>query len=553
MADVMAGQSFTADEPGWSPARRLGVASLVWLAALLSAAAVAIFGRGLPAEQILPVAFVGSVPALVSLLLTPTIHREWAQVLVMLVWLTLAIVACLGVGFIPMALLFLCAPAAAALFEREKVIEALVLAAAFTALIYWAAQRGALPASPLTEVAGDWARRAGTVAGVMFIVTSMFGAASRRVEAGPTPRLTTYSRADILSAVSGAVIAVDGTDSIDYASREAMDIFGVSSDFGVMPTTALLSSDPDARVSLLRLVGDARETGNRQIAKLTARDRDGMQHMLEVSATPLSGPGNEGRVLLQAQDLTDRAAQLEARRRERVVSEGPTDRSLFSAGVAHELRTPLNAIIGFSDMMRSRMFGPLPGRYAEYADLIHDSGQHMLDLIGDVLDLSKVEAGRYQLNMSVFDAGDVVRSSVKMVRPMADTAEVVMVLDVPEDDVLIEADRKAVRQVLLNILSNAIKFSPKGGQIEVALQAFDDDIVLSVEDQGPGMSADEIARIGEPFAQGASAQLTEERGSGLGLALVSSLTDLHDGEFQIESDGEDGGTLVSVTLPRRRL
>ena len=552
MADVIASQSFTATEPGWSPSRRLGVASLVWLAALLSAAAVAVLGRGLPAEQILPVAFVGSVPALVSLLLTPTLHKEWAQVLVMLVWLTLAIVACLGIGFIPMALLFLCAPAAAALFQREKVIEALVLAAAFTALIYWAGQRGALPDAPLTDVATDWARRAGTVAGVMFIVTSMFGAASRQIDTGSTPRLTTYSRADILSAVSGAVIAVDGADNIDYASREAMDIFGVSSDFGVMPTTALLASDPDARVSLLRLVGDARETGDRQIAKLTARDRDGMQHMLEVSATPLAGPGNEGRVLLQAQDLTDRAAQLEARRRERVVSDGPTDRSLFSAGVAHELRTPLNAIIGFSDMMRSRMFGPLPGRYAEYADLIHDSGQHMLDLIGDVLDLSKVEAGRYQLNLSVFDAGDVVRSSVKMVRPMADTAEVVVVLDVPEDDVLLEADRKAVRQILLNILSNAIKFSPKGGQIEVALQAFEEDVVLSVEDQGPGMTPDEIARIGEPFAQGASAQLTEERGSGLGLALVSSLTELHDGAFEIESDPDDG-TLVTVTLPRQRL
>ena len=218
--------------------------------------------------------------------------------------------------------------------------------------------------------------------------------------------------------------------------------------------------------------------------------------------------------------------------------------------MSHELRTPLNAIIGFSDMMRSRMFGPLPGRYAEYADLIHDSGQHMLDLIGDVLDLSKVEAGRYQLTYDVFDAGDVVRSSVKMVRPMADAAEVLIVLDVPEDDVLIEADRKAVRQILLNVLSNAVKFSPKGAQIDVALQTFDDEIVLSVEDEGPGMSDDEIARIGEPFAQGASAQLTEERGSGLGLALVASLTGLHGGEFDIESDGD--GTLVSMTLPRKR-
>ena len=536
---------------GWSATRRLVVAGIVWIVAILAAAIAGVL-RGLPVEGILPLAAAGVVPGLVTMLLAPATHREWAQISIVILWIAFGIVATLAIGPLPISIVFLCAPAVAALFDRERVVEALVLGAAFAGLVYYADMRGVLPEPPMATDLARWAAQAGVVGSIMFVVTSMFGAASRDVQEKAAPRMTAFSRADLLAGVAGAVIAIDEDDKVDFASREAMDIFGVSSDFGVMPTSALFATDADARGDFMRLIERARGTGHRQIMKLVASSTDGIDHLLEVSATPLTGPGNQGRILVQAQDLTDRAAQMEQRRRERVVADGPTDRALFSAGVAHELRTPLNAIIGFSDMMRSRMFGPLPGRYAEYADLIHDSGQHMLDLIGDVLDLSKVEAGAYQLNTSVFDAGDVVRSSVKMVRPMADTAEVSLVLDVPEDDVLLEADRKAVRQILLNILSNAVKFSPKGGQIDVALQAFDDEVVFSVEDQGPGMTEDEVARIGEPFVQGRSAQLTEARGSGLGLALVASLTELHDGAFEIESD-PDEGTLVSVALPRRSL
>ena len=533
----------------WRTAGRLRAASLVWLLAVVAAAAAAIL-RGVDGDTLAPLAVAASLPALFSLGVSPKLDREWAQVLVILAWLALAIVACLAVSFVPMAILFLCAPAAAALFEREKVVEAMVLAAVFAGVLYYFGTQGLLPESGLSELASRWGAQAGIVATVMFLVSAMFGAASRRSPDLAAPRMDNFSRADLLAAVDGPVLLVDANDHVDYASREALGMFGLPSDFGVMPTSAVAAGDPQA---LAELVRNARRTASPQSRTIEVVDAGGVRHKLDVRANAMGGPGNDGRVLVQATDVTDRAAQFEQERRARVQDPdalGDGDRSLFFAGVSHELRTPLNAIIGFSDMMRSRMFGPLPGRYAEYADLIHDSGQHMLDLIGDVLDLSKVEAGRYQLTYDVFDAGDVVRSSVKMVRPMADAAEVLIVLDVPEDDVLIEADRKAVRQILLNVLSNAVKFSPKGAQIDVALQTFDDEIVLSVEDEGPGMSDDEIARIGEPFAQGASAQLTEERGSGLGLALVASLTSLHGGEFDIESDGD--GTLVSMTLPRKR-
>ena len=210
---------------------------------------------------------------------------------------------------------------------------------------------------------------------------------------------------------------------------------------------------------------------------------------------------------------------------------------------------PLNAIIGFSDMMRSRLFGPLPGKYAEYAELIHDSGHYMLDLIGDVLDLSKVEAGRYTLTLDSFDLADVVRSSVKMIRPASDAGEIVVDVDLPDiDALLVTADRKAVRQILLNLLSNAVKFSPKGSRITVRAAQRDADVFLSVSDQGAGMSGSELARVGEPFAQGAAGLSAETRGSGLGLSLVRQLAELHGGRLEIDSQ-PGRGTTAQVVLP----
>ena len=204
-------------------------------------------------------------------------------------------------------------------------------------------------------------------------------------------------------------------------------------------------------------------------------------------------------------------------------------------------------------MMRSRLFGPLPGKYAEYADLIHDSGQHMLDLIGDVLDLSKIDAGRYELNYDTFDAADVIRSSVKMIRPAADAAEVGIEINLDLDQaLLIQADRRAVRQILLNLLSNSVKFSDKGGQIEVDAQAIDGDLELTVSDMGAGMSAEEIARIGDPYTQGDAAQMSDKRGSGLGLSLVRSLTELHNGRMKIRSAKDAGTRCLLYTSPSPR-
>ena len=300
----------------------------------------------------------------------------------------------------------------------------------------------------------------------------------------------------------------------------------------------------------------SRQENQAQDRVVAARSAEDVLTYLDIRAVPLE----EGDVGLYIQDMSKRGdgdfmreitSNIDVIEEISGSSEADRTRSrnLYFAGVSHELRTPLNAIIGFSDMMRSRLFGPLPGKYAEYADLIHDSGQHMLDLIGDVLDLSKIEAGKYQLVYDEFDLSDVIRSSIKMMRPVSDTGSVRLDAEIAiDDDLSLTADRKAVRQILLNLISNAVKFSPKGERVVVGSKKAGDTIHLSVSDNGSGMTPHELERVGQPYEQTRSGQISDERGSGLGLSLVKSLTELHQGRFAIASQ-EGEGTTVDIYLP----
>ena len=211
----------------------------------------------------------------------------------------------------------------------------------------------------------------------------------------------------------------------------------------------MIVHDKETQKDIEELIAKSRLTHAAQNTRIEAHFEKDEVSYYEAVATPI----NQSEVLLHLRDVSEEEERVETMLRSHAVAQQATDdKTLFFAGVSHELRTPLNAIIGFSDMMRSRLFGPLPGKYAEYADLIHDSGQHMLDLIGDVLDMSKVEAGKYELHYDSFDAADVIRSTAKMIRPMADQAEVILTLDINEHEpLLIEADRKALRQILLNL------------------------------------------------------------------------------------------------------
>jgi len=444
--------------------------SLIWLAAI-TAAFLGAYVKGVDVHVIWPLAIIASVPAIISLMFSPVLRREWAQLIVIFAWLALAIVACISIAFIPMAILFLCAPAAAALFEKEKVVEAMVMAAIFAALLWYAGQQGYIPQAPTTEAQALWGTQAGIIATIGLMITTMFAAAR-----------------------SSAVMRFDGQNHLMSSNLEASQVFNFAEGLSQMPLGALVPNDLDTQQDLEDLISQARAAQAPQNTRLVARFDAGEPRFLDAVATPI----NAEDVVLHLRDVTDEEGRLETVLRSNAMAQSARDdKTLFFAGVSHELRTPLNAIIGFSDMMRSRLFGPLPGKYAEYADLIHDSGQHMLDLIGDVLDMSKVEAGKYELHYNTFEASDVIRSTVKMIRPTADQAEVILTIDIDENEpLIIEADRKALRQILLNLLSNAIKFSHKGGRVIVSAKAVGDTLNMSVQDYGVGINEDDIEALG---------------------------------------------------------
>ena len=241
---------------------------------------------------------------------------------------------------------------------------------------------------------------------------------------------------------------------------------------------------------------------------------------------------------------------------EKVRAEGANRaKSEFLANMSHELRTPLNAINGFSEMMVGQMFGPLgDARYKDYAQDILNSGQHLLALINDVLDMSKIEAGKLNLRFEPLRLDELAEDAVRLIKNRAETAGLAVAIDVPAlPDV--EGDYRALKQVLLNLLSNAVKFTPRGGRIVLKAEgrrdAFGERIRVSVADTGIGIAAQDLARLARPFEQIESQQSKTQQGTGLGLALSKSLVEMHGGVLEIES--QPGlGTTVSFLLPVRQ-
>jgi len=228
-------------------------------------------------------------------------------------------------------------------------------------------------------------------------------------------------------------------------------------------------------------------------------------------------------------------------------------KSHLLANVSHELRTPLNAILGFSEILAGEMLGPLGERYRDYAKDIHDSGLHLLSIIDDLLDLSKIEAGRLNLSEDIVDVVELFDTVSRFVRERASSAGLTMSIDLPADMPALKADRRAMRQVLLNLLSNSVKFTPAGGHI--ALEAIREPcggIGFRVRDNGIGIAAGDIHRAMEPFGLINSSLSRRHTGTGLGLPITRALVELHCGRFELTS--EPGvGTTATVYLPADRV
>ncbi len=248
---------------------------------------------------------------------------------------------------------------------------------------------------------------------------------------------------------------------------------------------------------------------------------------------------------IELADLAERYAQEKAR-----AEEANATKSKFLANMSHELRTPLNAIIGFSEIMESGMFGALGSeKYREYCHDILTSGHYLLEVINDILDMSKIEAGRMQLDMEPLDLSRTLAESLRVVAGRAQDKSLVLDADI-EQSIPVVADRRATKQIMVNLLSNAVKFTPEGGKIVVRSRILDDRIVLLIANSGIGIAAQSLKRLGRPFEQ-VESQLTKTyHGSGLGLAIARSLAHLHGGSMKLRSR-LGSGTVVRVSLPRR--
>ena len=246
-----------------------------------------------------------------------------------------------------------------------------------------------------------------------------------------------------------------------------------------------------------------------------------------------------------------RAYEAELERARDAAEEASRAKTEFLANMSHELRTPLNAVIGFADILSGELFGKLSeARYREYARLIHESGKHLLNVVNDILDMSKVEARKFRLVKEPVDVGALVALSCDIMRHAAEQRSLALIADVVPGLPALAADRRTCKQMLLNLIANAIKFTDPGGVVRVSAREAQGNIELSVADNGIGIAKQDLPKLGNPFVQANNAYGRAGHGTGLGLSVVSALAELHGGRLMLESTlGQ--GTTATIILPCR--
>jgi len=266
---------------------------------------------------------------------------------------------------------------------------------------------------------------------------------------------------------------------------------------------------------------------------------------------------SHGRVLSAfgtIQDISDRKAAENALRRAQMDAEmANRAKSQFLANVSHELRTPLNAIIGFSEVMKDELMGPLGARiYKEYSGDIHESGRHLLAIINDILDLSRVESGQATLNEGEIDVPHMIEACLTLIRGKANDSALTVATDMAPRLPNLYGDERLLKQALLNLLSNAVKFTPRGGSVKVKAALTGEGLDISVIDSGIGMTPAELEQVARPFVQLENWLVRKYEGTGLGLSIVKAFCELHGGSLYISSEA-GRGTTTTIHLPATRI
>lgn len=310
--------------------------------------------------------------------------------------------------------------------------------------------------------------------------------------------------------------------------------------------------DPGRRAEFHRLMAQQQSVRDfvSQVYRMKSRER------IWVSEKAWTVRGPDGRTLFYegvVEDITDRVkadAELAAAR---IAAEAASEaKSTFLAVMSHELRSPLNAIIGFSEIIANRIYGPHDPRYFDYAEDIHASGTQLLSLIEDILDMSKIGAGHMQLRETAVSVPNLATSVLRLFAANASKAQLALTMQFPDHYPVLRGDPVRLKQVLTNLVANAVKFTPPGGSVMVGGDQTADAVRFWVADTGPGMTPEECARAVEPFVQVHDSMTVHMGGTGLGLPISRDLIALHDGTLTLDS-AKGAGTRVIVALPRSRM
>ncbi|WP_095407403.1 ATP-binding protein [Mongoliimonas terrestris] len=529
-------------------------------------------GSGILALALLPLGFVFDdafatlasvvlaimgLEALVGLFVSRTGRIDSGYVLSALLLTMLAsVVAVFTGGLSSFALVwFAVAPIEAALSNSRRVIAAAAAIGALgLAVVAGITHFGFLPQPVGIAVDGALASGAAAVVALVYAAMVAIRIETQHRDAERRAR-SVESRYRLLADTMIDVVTCHGADAdVTFASPAVSRLLGV-------PPSALMGDGLFRRVHVadrpayLTALSEAIYRGLSAVQFRLRRGDEGepeswvwVETLLRRSEEAAAGFG--GVVVAVTRDIEHRKAQedeiLKARQDAEAASFAKTR---FLANVSHELRTPLNAIIGFSDILGQEMFGKFEfERHREYSRLIKDSGEHLLQVVNDILDMSKIEAGSFDVTPEPFDLKPVLDRCVQIMEPQAKQAGVTLRLDVEDNMPELVADRRACRQIILNLLSNAVKFTDRGGEVVCGARRDGRRIAFYVRDNGIGIAPEDLPRLGNPFVQADSGYDRRREGTGLGLSVVKGLAALHGGDMTIDS-ALGVGTTVTVSLP----